>query len=82
MILVLPTSISWKTWCVALQLQTPAPLLIPERYDPDDIDDGKPLTEEELQLRMEKTEKYKKMLAAHRYAIFHILCMKLFYHKW
>jgi hypothetical protein len=44
-------------------------MLIPERYDPDDVDEWEPLTEEERQLRQEKSEKFKKMLAAHRFVL-------------
>ena len=49
-----------------MQLQYPEPVRILERYDPDVNDEEQFLTEEERQLRREKSEKYKKMLAAHR----------------
>ena len=41
-------------------------MLIPERYDLEDVENEQPLTEEEQQLKLEKSEKYRKMLAAHR----------------
>jgi len=55
--------LSYYCW---LQLQRPEQVLIPERYDLDDVEDEQPLTEEEHQLKLEKSEKYRKMLAAHR----------------
>jgi hypothetical protein len=45
-------------------------VLIPERYDLEDVEDQQPLTEEERQLKLEKSEKYRKMLAAHRLDLF------------
>jgi len=50
-----------------VQLQYPEPVQIIERYDPDFANEEEFLTEEQRQLRREKSEKYKKMLAAHRY---------------
>ena len=50
-----------------MQLQYPEPVQIIERYDPDFANEEEFLTEEQRQLRREKSEKYKKMLAAHRY---------------
>jgi len=49
-----------------LQLQHPEPVQILERYDPDVANEDEFVTEEERELRREKSEKYKKMLAAHR----------------
>ena len=54
-----------RMWRV--QLQYPEPVQIIERYDPDFANEEEFLTEEQRQLRREKSEKYKKMLAAHRY---------------
>jgi len=49
-----------------VQLQHPKPVQILERYDADMTNDDQFLTAEERELRREKSEKYKKMLAAHR----------------
>lgn len=54
---------------VYFQLLRPEPVLIPERYDPDDVEQEQPLTDEERQLRQEKSEKFKKMLAAQRFVV-------------
>jgi hypothetical protein len=47
------------------ELQRPQLVNIPDRYDPESTDEEEFLTEEERQMRWEKKEKYKKMLAAH-----------------
>ena len=49
-----------------MQLQRPEPVQILERYDPELTNAEEFLTEEERAVRREKSEKYKKMLAAHR----------------
>jgi len=49
-----------------VQLQRPEPVQILERYDPELTNEEELVTAEELELRREKSEKYKKMLAAHR----------------
>jgi len=49
-----------------VQLQCPQPVQILERYDPELTNEEEFLTAEERELRREKSEKYKKMLAAHR----------------
>jgi len=52
---------------IVMQLQHPEPVQILERYDADLNNEEEFPTEEERQLRREKSEKYKKLLAAHRY---------------
>jgi len=52
-----------------VQLQHPEPVQILERYDADLTNEEEFLTEEQRRLRREKSEKYKKLLAAHRYDI-------------
>jgi len=49
-----------------VQLQRPEPVQILERYDPELTNEEEFVTAEERELRREKSEKYKKMLAAHR----------------